>query len=127
MHTMSQVISHFTTGESKSMSKGRRTQYFIAKTACNLHLTQGLSTHSLTRLDFARMPYQGGGSSLRSISPTSRVHPSKSKWMKPHKCVWPPTPHTMTISSIKTLNFMGKFDHTCSMVKGPHILWSFVW
>ena len=27
----------------------------------------------------ARMPSQGGGSSLRSISPTSKIHPSKSK------------------------------------------------
>ena len=32
----------------------------------------------------ARMPSQGGGSSLRSISPTFKIHPSKSKWMKSH-------------------------------------------
>ena len=30
------------------------------------------------------MPSQGGGSSLRSIFPASRIHPFKSKWMKPH-------------------------------------------
>ena len=64
--------------------KGKKTQDFIAKTY-NLHLTQALSTHSLTRLDSARMLSQGGGSSLRSISSTPRIHPSKSKRMKPHR------------------------------------------
>ena len=34
----------------------------------------------------ARMPSQEGGSSLKSISPTPRVHPSNSTWMKPHGC-----------------------------------------
>ena len=68
---------------------------FIAKT-CNLHLAQALPTHSLSRFELARMPSQGGGSSLRSISPTPRIHPLKSKWMKPHDAMWPPTPHTMT-------------------------------
>jgi hypothetical protein len=48
--------------------------------------TSSLSTHSLTRLDLAKMPSQGGGSSLRSISPTTRVHPSNCKWMKPPGC-----------------------------------------
>jgi len=47
---MSQVISHSTTGESKSAIKGRRTQDSIAKT-CNLHLTQALYMHSFTTLD----------------------------------------------------------------------------
>ena len=48
MHTMSQVISHLTTGESNSVSKGRKTQNFNA-TICDLHLTQALfnlHTHS---------------------------------------------------------------------------------
>jgi hypothetical protein len=83
MYIMSQVISHSTTRESKSVSKGIRTQDFIAKT-CNLHLTQALSTNSLTALELARMPSQGGGFSLRSIFPTPRIHPSKPIWMKPH-------------------------------------------
>jgi hypothetical protein len=33
--------------------KGEKNSKFIAKT-CNLHLTQALSTHSLTRLDLAK-------------------------------------------------------------------------
>ena len=85
MHTMSQVISHLTTGESNSVSKGRKTQNFNA-TTCDLHLTQALFTHSLTRLDLARMPSQGGGSLFRSISPTLKVHSFNSKWMKPSGC-----------------------------------------
>ena len=47
-------------------NKEEKNSRFIAKT-CNLHLTQALSTHSLTRLDLARMPSQEGGSSLKSL------------------------------------------------------------
>jgi hypothetical protein len=67
IHTLSQAISHSTTGESKSAREGRRTQDLLQNT-CNLNLTQALSTNSLTRLDLARMPSQGGGSSLRSLT-----------------------------------------------------------
>jgi hypothetical protein len=53
-------------GRIQECKKGEKNSRFIAKT-CNLHLTQALSTHSLPRLDLARMPSQGGGSSLRSL------------------------------------------------------------
>jgi hypothetical protein len=53
-------------GKSKSVRKEEKKSRFIAKT-CNLHLTQALSTHSLTRLDLARMASQGGGTSFRNL------------------------------------------------------------
>jgi hypothetical protein len=56
--------------ESKSVSKGKRTQDFIAKHL--IFTSHKLSAHSLTRLNLARMPSQGGGSTLKSISPTTR-------------------------------------------------------
>jgi hypothetical protein len=54
-------------GRIQECKRGEKNSRFIAKT-CNLHLTQALSTNSLTRLDLARMPSQGGGSSLRSLT-----------------------------------------------------------
>ena len=78
MHTMNQVIFHSTMGESNSVSRGKIIQDLLQQT-CNLHLTQALSTHLLTRLDSGRMLSQGGGSLLRSISPTFKIHPFKSK------------------------------------------------
>jgi hypothetical protein len=54
-------------GRIQECKGGEKNLRFIAKT-CNLHLTQALSTNSLTRFDLARMPSQGGGSSLRSLT-----------------------------------------------------------
>ena len=95
---MSQIISHSTMIESKSVNKGRRTQDFIAK-ACNLHLTQTLSTLLLIRLDLARMPAKKKGHHLgaASLQLLGFTHPNLNERNPPGK-VWLPTPHTVTRS-----------------------------
>ena len=65
MHIMSQAISHSTTGESKSVRKGRRIKDLLQTHA--IFTSHKLSPYSLTRLDLARMPSQGRDSSLRSL------------------------------------------------------------
>ena len=82
MHTISQAISHSITGESKSARDGKRTQVLLQTHA--IHTSHKLSPHThLQDLTWqecqakAEVPYLGASLSI------SKIHPSKSKWMKP--------------------------------------------
>jgi hypothetical protein len=76
-HNKSSYLSlhHERIQEYKQWKKNSR---FIVITF-TLHFAQAFCTHSLTRLELARIPSQEGGSSFRNISPTPRVHPSNYK------------------------------------------------
>jgi hypothetical protein len=84
MHTISQIVCHSITGISKSVRKGGNNSRFIAKT-CNLHLTQAFFTHYSQDLTWQDCQAKEEASHLGASVSTCKVHPSKSKWMKPNK------------------------------------------
>ena len=94
MHTMSQVISHSTTRESKSVRKGRRTQDLLQNHA--IFTSHKLFPHTHSQDLTWQMPSQGRGSSLRRPSPHPRfIHPNLNGWNPTDKARLP-TPHTVT-------------------------------
>ena len=100
--------------ESKSVNKGRRTQDFIAK-ACNLHLTQTLSTLLLIRLDLARMPAKKKGHHLEaSLQLLGFTHPNLNE-RNPTDKMWLPTPHTVTRSLGSSTRC--RFPFSCKVCK----------
>ena len=83
MHTMNQINSHSTVGESNSVRKGRRTQDIPQKHAIftSHKFFPYTDSHYLIWQECQakdEVPHLGA-----SLS-TSKVRPSKSKWMKPN-------------------------------------------
>ena len=81
---MSQVFSHSTTRESKSVSKGRRTQNLLQKHAIFSSHKLSLYTH-LQGLTWQECQAKEEAPHLGASLSTSKIHSSKSNWMKPHK------------------------------------------
>ena len=93
---MSQVTSHATTGESQSVSKGKKLKILLQKHASftshklSLHThSQGLTWQECQPKDEA--PHLGASLQLLGF-----FHPNLNG-LNPTYKVWPPTPHTMTI------------------------------
>ena len=84
MHTMSQAISHSTTGESKSVSKGRRTQDLLQKHAIFTSHKLSPYTHSQD-LTWQKCQAKEVAPHLGASLSTFKIHPSKFKWMKPKR------------------------------------------
>ena len=78
MHIISQVISHFTTGESKSVSRGKITQDLSQKHA--IFTSHKLSSHThLQGLTWQECQANEEAPHLGASLSTSKIHPSKSK------------------------------------------------
>ena len=103
MHTMSQVIFHSTTGESKSVSKGRRTQDLLQKHAIFTSHKLSPHTHSqdLTLQECQakeEAPHLGATLQLLRF-----IHPNLNE-CNPMDEVRPLTPHIVTnIYKLKSL------------------------
>ena len=78
MHTMSQIIPHSVTGESKSVRKGKRTQDVLQKHA--IFTSHKLSSHThLQDLIWQECQAKEEAPPLGGFFSTSKFHPSKSK------------------------------------------------
>ena len=84
MHTITQTISHSTTGESKSARKGRRIQDLLQKHA--IYTSHKFSPHTHSQdLTWQECQAKEEAPHLRASLPRLNVHPSNSKWMKPNR------------------------------------------
>ena len=83
MYRMSQAISHSTTGESKSVSRGRRTQDLLQKHA--IFTSHKLSSHIHSQdLTWQECQAKEEAPHIGAFISTTKVHPSQSRWMKPN-------------------------------------------
>ena len=99
---MSQIISHFIMGESKSVSKGRRTQDLLQKHVIftSHHLSSHTHSQALTWQERqAKEEALHLGASLQLLR---FIHSNLNKW-NPTDKVRPPTPHIVTFQSSVTI------------------------
>ena len=83
MHTMSQVISHCTTGESKSVSKERKTQDLLQKHV--IFISHKISSHIHSQnLTWQECQAKKEVPHLGALLSTTKIYSSKSKGMKPY-------------------------------------------
>ena len=83
MHIISQAIFHSTTGESKNVRKERSTQDLLQKHA--IFTSHKLSPHTNSQdLTWQECQAKQEAPHLGASLSTSKVHPSKPKWMEPN-------------------------------------------